>query len=153
MTPSRDTWAPTIIFRMGHSPCCMETRSVRGLAISLMAACASLSAAGVHPAPSPGSRTGRTAFDSHQEILSQRLTLLLSVSAWPSRSIEQIAYGKGAFPRTVKEEHVPYHVRNEVFCRNLPGQPPWCERMGHHRESFLVFFCPSHPLRTHELEL
>src|SRR5712675_1765714 len=45
----------------------------------------SISAAGVHPAPSPGSRTGRTEFDSDQEILSQLLTLLLSVSAWPSR--------------------------------------------------------------------
>jgi hypothetical protein len=47
----------------------------------------SISAAGVHPAPSPGSRTGRTEFDSNQEILSQLLTLLLSVSAWPSRPL------------------------------------------------------------------
>src|SRR5262249_1909888 len=127
MTPSMETWAPTIIFRMGHSPCCIETISVRGMAISLMAVCSSLSAAGVHPAPSPGSRTGRTAFDSHQEIVRQRLTLLLSVSAWPSRSIEQISYGQGAFSRTVKEDHGPYHVRNEVFGRNPSGQPPWCE--------------------------
>jgi hypothetical protein len=83
------------------------------MAISLMAACSSLSAAGFHPAPSPGSRTGRTAFDSNQEILSQLLTLLLSVSAWPSRSKEQISYGKGASPRTVKEDHVPYHVKKQ----------------------------------------
>ena len=34
-----------------------------------------------------GSRTGRTEFDSNQEILSQLLTLLLSVSAWPSRPL------------------------------------------------------------------
>src|SRR2546425_3410265 len=55
------------------------------MAISLIGS--SISAAGVHPAPSPGSRTGRTEFDSNQEILSQLLTLLLSVSAWPSRPL------------------------------------------------------------------
>jgi hypothetical protein len=54
------------------------------MAISLIAA---ISAAGVHPAPSPGSRTGRTEFDSNQEILSQLLTLLLSVSACASRPL------------------------------------------------------------------
>src|SRR5437899_12204839 len=55
--------------------------------LSLLKRGSSISAAGVHPAPSPGSRTGRTEFDSNQEILSQLLTLLLSVSAWPSRPL------------------------------------------------------------------
>src|SRR6266446_5042002 len=54
------------------------------MAISLIGS--SISATGVHPAPSPGSRTGRTEFDSNQEILSQLLTLLLSVSAWHSQA-------------------------------------------------------------------
>ena len=31
----------------------------------------------------------------------------------PSRSKEQIAYGKGASPRTVKEDHGPYHVKKQ----------------------------------------
>src|SRR5215475_10171379 len=94
-----------------HEPA-LEAREM-GRKSAQRALCASLSAAGVHPAPSPGSRTGRTAFDSHQEILSQLLTLLLAVSAWPSRSQEQISYGQGASPRTVKEDHVPYYVKKQ----------------------------------------
>jgi hypothetical protein len=39
------------------------------MAISSIAACYSISATGVHPAPSPGSRTGRTEFDSNQDIV------------------------------------------------------------------------------------
>ena len=84
----------------------------------------------------------------------RRLHRLPGCPPWPSRSKEQIFYGKEASPLAVSRGSCAVsHEKTMCSVGNRLVSPHGVSACAAIESIFPVFFCPSNPLRMHQLEL